>query len=311
MPFADSGKRTVLTGLGPMVVTVAEAVVEGGLVGYSSGWKPADGNPAIAAIGVAAKSRAAGEEATIYQWAVVNGFTGATPGAALYLSNTAGYYSDTAGTYTQVVGRMLSDTVAMICPVGISTTVGTIEDGTLSFAKLAALASAKILVGSADNVAAPVAVTGDVTISNAGVTAIGTGKVLTAMQSTAAKLRTIRTSTLDIDTIGAATYDEVAIVPSQGMEIAEVRIVYDKETSGTVAGGSYSVGTSAVTGTEIVNAQALENAKAVGYAKVCTLASGTVAKDTPVFVRFTGVAATQAGATHLEIDFYYTDPAVG
>jgi len=58
-----------------------------------------------------------------------------------------------------------------------------------------------------------------------------------------------------------------------------------------------------------VAATALENAKAVGYYEVCTLVEGTVAADTPIFVRITGVAATQAGAVHVEMDYYTTDPA--
>lgn len=43
------------------------------------------------------------------------------------------------------------------------------------------LADGKILVGNASNVSAEVTPSGDVTISNAGVTAIGAGKVLSAM----------------------------------------------------------------------------------------------------------------------------------
>jgi len=51
----------------------------------------------------------------------------------------------------------------------------------IAFSKLAALASTKILVGNASNVATAVTVTGDVTIGNTGVTAIGAGKVTNAM----------------------------------------------------------------------------------------------------------------------------------
>lgn len=54
----------------------------------------------------------------------------------------------------------------------------------IAFAKLATLASGNILVGSAGGVATSVAVTGDVTISNAGVTAIGSAKVVLAMLAT-------------------------------------------------------------------------------------------------------------------------------
>lgn len=53
----------------------------------------------------------------------------------------------------------------------------------IAWSKMAALTDAHILVGSAANVATDVAVTGDVTISNAGVTAIGAGKVLSSMVS--------------------------------------------------------------------------------------------------------------------------------
>ena len=51
----------------------------------------------------------------------------------------------------------------------------------IAFSKLAGLDSANLLVGNGSNVATKVAVTGDVTISNAGVTAIGSSKVVTAM----------------------------------------------------------------------------------------------------------------------------------
>ncbi len=53
----------------------------------------------------------------------------------------------------------------------------------IDFSKLAALPSADILVGSAGNVPTAVAMSGDVTIDNSGVTAIGAGKVLSSMVS--------------------------------------------------------------------------------------------------------------------------------
>jgi hypothetical protein len=51
----------------------------------------------------------------------------------------------------------------------------------IAFSKLAALDDANLLVGNGSNVATKVAVTGDVTISNAGVTAIGSAKVTAPM----------------------------------------------------------------------------------------------------------------------------------
>jgi len=180
----------------------------------------------------------------------------------------------------------------------------------IAFSKLAALTSAHILVGSATNVATDREVTGDVTITNDGVTAIGAEKVTSAMLTQTAKLRTVKTSVQDIDTIGATTYDEVILVPSTDIGITEVRIVYDKEQSGTVADGGVKVGTQAG-GEQIVASTALENTKAVGYNKVCELVEGTVAAGAPIFVRITGVAATQAGAVHVEMDYYTIDTDPG
>jgi hypothetical protein len=72
----------------------------------------------------------------------------------------------------------------------------------IAFSKLAALDDANLLVGNGSNVATKVAVTGDVTISNAGVTAIGSSKVVTAMVNngaiTAAKLDGAQTGSAPI-----------------------------------------------------------------------------------------------------------------
>lgn len=60
------------------------------------------------------------------------------------------------------------------------------SDAAIAFSKLAALNSAQILVGNGSNVPTAVSVTGDVTISNAGVTAIAAGAVVTADVANAA-----------------------------------------------------------------------------------------------------------------------------
>jgi hypothetical protein len=58
----------------------------------------------------------------------------------------------------------------------------------IAFSKLASLSSANILVGNGSNVATSVAVTGDVTISNAGVTSIATGAIVNADVSASAAI---------------------------------------------------------------------------------------------------------------------------
>jgi hypothetical protein len=75
----------------------------------------------------------------------------------------------------------------------------------IAFSKLAALDSANLLVGNGSNVATKVAVTGDVTISNAGVTAIGSAKVTPTMLAQPLTLRTAQPTTsgtaIDFETI--------------------------------------------------------------------------------------------------------------
>jgi hypothetical protein len=83
----------------------------------------------------------------------------------------------------------------------VALTAGTIVDADVSagaaiaFSKLAPLDDANILVGNGSNVATKVAVTGDVTISNAGVTAIGAAKVLPTMLAQKFTLDTAKAST--------------------------------------------------------------------------------------------------------------------
>ena len=60
--------------------------------------------------------------------------------------------------------------------------------GSIAFSKLATLTSGNIIVGSSGNVATSVAVTGDVTITNAGVTAIAAGAIINADVSASAAI---------------------------------------------------------------------------------------------------------------------------
>jgi len=83
----------------------------------------------------------------------------------------------------------------------------------IAYSKLAALNSAQILVGNGSNVPTAVSVTGDVTISNAGVTAIGSAKVLPAMLSQPWTLATAQNST------SGTSIDFTGIIPSWASRI--------------------------------------------------------------------------------------------
>jgi hypothetical protein len=68
-----------------------------------------------------------------------------------------------------------------VTAIGAGKVTSSMLAGSIGFDKLSALSSGNILVGNGSNVAASVAMSGDVTISNAGVTAIGTNKVTNSM----------------------------------------------------------------------------------------------------------------------------------
>ena len=65
-----------------------------------------------------------------------------------------------------------------------------------------ALASAKVLIGNASGIAKPLTLSGDVTNDNAGVTAIGAGKVTNAMVSPAALDGTVAKVVANVNVIG-------------------------------------------------------------------------------------------------------------
>ena len=79
------------------------------------------------------------------------------------------------------------------------------SDAAIAFSKLAALNSAQILVGNGSNVPTAVSVTGDVTISNAGVTALAAGAVVTADVADAAITAPKLASKIPVQTVVATS----------------------------------------------------------------------------------------------------------
>jgi hypothetical protein len=85
----------------------------------------------------------------------------------------------------------------------------------IDYSKLASLTSGNILVGNASNVATSVAVTGDVTITNAGVTAIGSGVIVNADVNASAAIAysklSLAGSIVNADISSAAAIDQSKI----------------------------------------------------------------------------------------------------
>jgi hypothetical protein len=74
----------------------------------------------------------------------------------------------------------ISDAGVSVPSVGSVTNTSVAADAAIAFSKLASLTSGNVLVGNSSNVPTSVAVTGDVTISNTGVTSIASGAVVNA-----------------------------------------------------------------------------------------------------------------------------------
>jgi hypothetical protein len=112
----------------------------------------------------------------------------------------------------------------------------------------------------------------------------------------------VKSMRFDLDNGAGTTVDDVVLIPGVAIVITAARAVYTDATTGTVAGANFKVGTT-VGGGEIVAATAYENTKAVGTKTDGVIVAGAVAAGTPVIVRHTGVAATQAGQAYIEIEY--------
>jgi hypothetical protein len=170
----------------------------------------------------------------------------------------------------------------------------------IAYSKLASLASGNIIVGSAGSVPTAVAVTGDITLSNAGVTAIAAGVIVDADINSAAaiadtKLATISTadkvsiSAINIDggtDIGTALADaDLFLVDDGGVganrKAAATRIT--DYTFGKVSGDITisSTGTAAIGSGVIVNAD-INASAAIADTKLATISTAGKVSGTAI-----------------------------
>lgn len=121
-----------------------------------------------------------------------------------------------------------------------------------------------------------------------------------------AKIKIAVSESFNLDNGAGTTVDRVLLRSSKPLKLLKARVVYEDATTGTVAAGSIQLGV-AVGGATVIAATNYENAKAVGSATDLTLLLTNVAADTPLCVRHTGVASTQAGQAHLELEYAVMD----
>lgn len=133
---------------------------------------------------------------------------------------------------------------------------------------LTALAAARLIVGSAANVATPVDVTGDVTISDAGVTAIGDGKVTNAMLASGAGVGALLTAGLGgaVSVLKTSAATDTVIAAHGSKDRACLVLVVVDET--------YDVGTGTLPTVKVGEADTIE--KAMAGTVLDTEAAGTV-----------------------------------
>lgn len=168
-----------------------------------------------------------------------------TTGSLVFEGSTADAYETTLTVVDPTADRTISlpnssGTLITTGDTGVITssmiTDGTIVNGDINasagiaYSKLAALSAGRLIVGNASNVPTAVDITGDVTISSSGVTAIGSGVIVNADINAAAaiddtKLAAISSSNkvslsaIDIDggtDIGAAFTDSDLIIVDDG-----------------------------------------------------------------------------------------------
>jgi hypothetical protein len=107
----------------------------------------------------------------------------------------------------------------------------------------------------------------------------------------------------NIDVGSGTTTDEAVLCLPFAIDLTDVRAVYTVATDTTgAASANFKLGTT-VGGNTLVAATALEVSKAAGAYTAATIAISRVAANTSVFIRHTGIAATEAGNYRVHITY--------
>ena len=165
--------------------------------------------------------------------------------AALTSGNIVLGNASNVATSTAVTGDVtISNAGVTAISSGVIVNADINASAAIDYSKLAALTSGNILIGNASNVATSTAVTGDITISNTGVTAIASGVIVDA----------------DINASAAIADSKLATISTAG------KVSGGAITSGTI-GGSTAVSTS---GTIATSGLASSGTLAVGQTSIAT-----------------------------------------
>ena len=163
-----------------------------------------------------------------------------------------------AGTITTVAASLTGVVDTANIADGAVTNAKVNAAAAIDFSKLAVLASTNILVGSAGGVATSRTVTGDVTISNTGVTAIAAGVILDA----------------DVNAAAAIAFSKLAALPDAQLLVGSAANV----ATAVALSGDISIdntGLSAIVADTVVNADIKTDA-AIAFSKLEAMTSGNI-----------------------------------
>ena len=168
----------------------------------------------------------------------------------------------------------------------------------IAYSKLASLTSGNILVGNSSNVPTSVGVTGDVTISNTGVTSIESGVIVNADINASAAIAHSKLASMSSGNI---------LVGSSGSVPTSVAVTGDITVSNT--------GIAAIASGVIVNAD-INASAAIAHSKLASLTSGNIlvgnGSNVPTSVAVTGdVTISNAGVTSLQASPTLVTPILG
>jgi len=121
MAYSDEKPRVIEDADGIFELKLSGSVVKGDLIGLSSAtWVAADANAGVPAYCVALQDGVSGEVIRAAHMAVLTSVTGATVGAPVYLSNTAGETTQSAPGDDQIVGYAISATSIFLHPTWVT-----------------------------------------------------------------------------------------------------------------------------------------------------------------------------------------------
>ena len=167
----------------------------------------------------------------------------------------------------------------LLTSADVNTVTSTIVDGSLTssnlasnaniaFTQLASLTAASILVGNGSGVATAVPVTGDISLDNAGLTAIGAGKVVNSMISSTAAIAGSKVTAASTSAAGTVQLNDStnSTSTSEAATANALKTAYDlANTANTAASAAYSASGGTISGdVTLANAKELRFSEASG-----------------------------------------------